>query len=326
MIVQAGRAALSLALALAVYGAVAAILAVRLRRPALVESARRASQAILALTSLAVLAMALLLLRRDYQVLYVYEHVNSSLSSLYAAAALWAGPEGSLLLWLWLLSLFAFLIGHQKAPWARDLEPYALAVISFTQGFFALLLCSVNRPFVLLPARAIEGSGLNPLLENPAMIFHPPALFAGYAAYTVPFAYAVAALASGRLDGQWLRGVRRWNLLAWGLLGLGILLGAQWAYVELGWGGYWAWDPVENASLIPWLTGTALLHSAMVQERRGLFKVWNLLLVIATFLFCILGTLIARSGFVTGSLHTFAPSPVGNLLQAYIVLASLVCL
>ena len=290
-----GHVALLLTLVFSTYGAVAAGLGAHFRRPALLESARRGMRVSLGLVTLAIAVLIYLLLTRDYQVRYVYQHVSSSQPAIYTVAALWAGQEGSLLLWLWFLAILGVLVNQQRAAWSRHLEPQALAVMGLTQAFLAFLLCFVSDPFVLLPARAVEGMGLNPLLENPGMIYHPPTLFLGYAAYTVPFAYAVAALATGRLGQDWLRGIRRWNLLAWGFLGLGILLGAQWAYVELGWGGYWAWDPVENASLIPWLTGTALLHSAMIQERRGLFKVWNLLLVIGTFLLCVFATFITVS-------------------------------
>jgi cytochrome c-type biogenesis protein CcmF len=314
---EIGQAALLLALVFSGYTAVAAALAARGERLALLRSARRSMGATLGLVSLALVVLVVLLLSRDYQVRYVYQHVSSSLPTVYTFAALWAGQEGSLLLWLWFLSIFGVLVARQRVAWSRTLEPYALVGLSLTEAFFALLLCFVSKPFVLLPARAVEGMGLNPLLENPGMIYHPPTLLFGYAAYTVPFAYALAALLSGRLGNEWIRGIRRWSLLAWGTLGVGILLGAQWAYVELGWGGYWGWDPVENASLVPWLTGTALLHSAMMQERRGLFKVWNLLLVIGTFLLCIFATFVTRSGFVQ-SVHAFGQSPIGYFFVAFI--------
>ncbi len=317
MIVDIGNIALLLALVFSTYTVVVAVIAARRREPDLLASARRGSLVTLGLVSLAMLTLVILLLSRDYQVRYVYQHVSSSLRLIYALAALWAGQEGSLLLWLWFLALFAAVLTRQRAAWSQDLEPYALAAMSLTESFFALLLCFVSKPFILLPARALDGMGLNPLLENPGMIYHPPTLFLGYAAYTVPFAYAVAGLLAGRLDTGWVRGIRRWNLLAWGALGLGILLGAQWAYVELGWGGYWAWDPVENASLIPWLTGTALLHSVMIQERRGLFKVWNLLLVTGTFLLCLFATFVTRSGLVQ-SVHAFSESAIGYFFLAFI--------
>ena len=312
-----------LALVFSGYTAMAAALAARGERPALLHSARRSVQVALGLVSLAIVVLAVLLLRRDYQVRYVYQHVSSSLATVYTFAALWAGQEGSLLLWLWFLSIFGVVVTQQRMAWSRALEPYALVALSLTQGFFVLLLCFVSKPFVLLPARAVEGMGLNPLLENPGMIYHPPTLLFGYAAYTVPFAYALAALLSGRLGNEWVRGIRRWSLLAWGTLGLGILLGAKWAYVELGWGGYWGWDPVENASLIPWLTGTALLHSVMIQERRGLFKIWNVFLVIGTFLLCMFATFVTRSGFVQ-SVHAFGQSPAGYFFLAFIGLVLLV--
>ncbi len=314
---EIGSAALLLALVFSLYTAVASYLATWRLRPELLTSARRSAGVTLALVTLAVAALLTLLLQRDYQVRYVYQHVSSSLSPLYTVSALWAGQEGSLLVWLWFVTLFAVLALRQRTAWSRELEPYALAAFGLTQAFFALLVCFVSKPFVLLPARALDGMGLNPMLENPGMVYHPPTLFLGYAAYTVPFAYAIAALVSGRLGNDWLRGMRRWNLVAWGFLGLGILLGAQWAYVELGWGGYWGWDPVENASLIPWLTGTALLHSAMIQERRGLFKVWNLLLVVGTFLLCVFATFVTRSGMVQ-SVHAFSRSPIGYYFLGFI--------
>ena len=323
MIAEAGRAALLLALAIATYGAAAAILGIRWQRPGLLQSARRASLATFALVSLAVVALAGLLLGRDYQVLYVYEHVSSSLSTLYAASALWAGPEGSLLVWLWLVSFCALFVGRSR--WAREVEAYSLAAISLTQGFFALVLCTVSTPFILLPARAADGRGLNPLLENLAMVFHPPALLAGYAAYAVPFACVVGALMGGRFDRRWLRSLRRWSLVAWAALGLGILIGARWAYLEPGWGGFWSWDPVENASLVPWLAGTALLHAVAAWERRGVFRISATALAIGTFLLCMLGTLIARADPLGGSLHSFAPSQAGYLVGGYLAVATPAC-
>jgi len=290
-----GHAILLLVLVFSGYTAVVACLAGRWRQLDLLASARRGARVTLGLVTLAVSALAVLLLRRDYQVRYVYQHVNSSLRPLCALAALWTGQEGMFLLWLWFLAILGATLTRQRTVGGRELEPYALATVSATEGFFAFLLCFVSQPFALLPARALEGMGLNPFLGNPAMIYHPLALLLGYAAYTIPFAWAVAALATGHLGEEWIRGIRRWNLLAWGSLGLGLLLGARWAYVELGRGSYWAWEPIENASLIPWLAGTALLHSTIMQERRGLFKVWNLLLVIGIFLLCLLATFI-RSG------------------------------
>lgn len=314
-----GQVALLLAMVFSSYTTVAAYLSSRWSRAALLVSARRSAEVSLGLASLAVAVLVALLLRRDFQVQYVYQHVDSTLSVPYTIAALWAGQEGSLLLWFWFLALFGVLLTRQRAYWSRLLEPQALAAVGLTQAFLAILLCFPSQPFVTLPARPVEGIGLNPLLQHPAMVFHPPVLLFAYAAYTVPAAYALAALATGQLGLSWLRGVRFWNLLAWGTLGLGILLGAQWAYTELSWGGYWGWDPVENASLIPWLTGTALLHSIMMQERRGLFKTWNLLLMIGTFLLCIFATFVTRSGLVQ-SVHAFGSSPIGYMFLGFIVL------
>ncbi len=212
MLTDIGQAALLLALVFSAYAAAVAFLAGRRRDNRLLDSARRGAVVTLGLVSLAVAILVFLLLTRNYQVLYVYQHVGSTLQPIYALAALWAGQEGSLLLWLWFLAILAVVMLRQRAAWSRDLEPYALAAMGVVQAFFALLLVFVSQPFVLLPARPVDGMGLNPLLENPGMIYHPPTLFLGYALYTVPFAYAIAALLSGRLGNEWVRGIRRWSL------------------------------------------------------------------------------------------------------------------
>jgi cytochrome c-type biogenesis protein CcmF len=319
---EIGHAALLVAAVFAVHTVAAACLSARRSWPALMVSARRSSQVTLGLVSLAIVLLVILLVKRDYQVRYVYQHVSSTLHPIYRLAALWAGQEGSLLLWLWFLSIFAFLLTQQGASWSRALEPYALAALGVIQAFSALLLCSVGNPFVLLPARAVEGMGLSPLLESPGMIYHPPTLLLGYAAYAIPFAYALAALLSGNLGDGWVRGLRRWNLLAWAILGVGILLGARWTYVGPGQGSYWAWTPAEIASLVPWLTGTAFLHSAMIQERRGLFRVWNLMLAAATFLLCVLASTVTRGGPALGGSPTAYPllACVGVILAVTLAL------
>jgi cytochrome c-type biogenesis protein CcmF len=316
---EIGYGTILLALIVSVYAAVAAWVGQRRGRPELVQSARNGILAVAGLATIASAILLYLLLAPDFRVQYVYEHVSSHLAPVYRISAFWAGQEGSFLLWLWFLAVMAALVARQGKAWDRRLHSYALAVLAFSEAFFALVLITVNNPFATLPMKPAEGAGLLPLLENPGMIFHPPILFLGYAGYTVPFAFAVAALLTGQLDDAWLRGIRLWSLFAWLALGIGILLGAWWAYVELGWGGYWAWDPVENASLIPWLVGTAFLHSAMMQERRGMFKVWNMVLAILAFVLCIFATFVTRGGVILSDLHGFSSSvlPITYYLLAF---------
>ena len=315
-----GHGALALALAISIYTAVASILGVRRQSLKLAESARKGVVATAVLVTLASAILIYLLLARDFQVQYVYEHVSTYQPTIYTLSAFWAGQEGSLLLWLWLLTIFSVLIARREEDWSRELKPYALAVLAFCQAFFALLLVLASNPFATFPTRPPEGFGLNPLLENFWMIIHPPVVFIGYAAYTIPFAFAIAALVTGKLGEEWLRGIRRWNLFAWLFLGLGILMGAWWSYLELGWGGYWGWDPVENSSLIPWLVGTAFLHSAMTQERRGMFKVWNIVLIVLTFVLCVFATFVTRSGIIQ-SVHAFGLSVVGYYFLVFLAIA-----
>ena len=312
-----GYVALALALAISIYTAVASILGARRGSPKLVESAQKGVVAAAALVTLASIILIYLLLARDFQVQYVYEHVSTYQPTIYTLSAFWAGQEGSLLLWLWLLTIFSALIARREEIWSQELKPYALALLAFCQAFFALLLVLVSNPFATLPIRPAEGFGLNPLLENFWMIIHPPVVFIGYAAYTVPFAFAIAALVTGKLGEGWIRGIRRWNVFSWLFLGLGIVMGAWWSYLELGWGGYWGWDPVENSSLVPWLVGTALLHSMMTQERRGMFKVWNIILITLTFVLCIFATFVTRSGIIQ-SVHAFGLSVVGYYFLAFL--------
>jgi cytochrome c-type biogenesis protein CcmF len=313
-----GYWSLVLALAGSVYAAAAAALGARHRYPELVVSARNAILAVSGLVTIASVALFYLLLTRDFGVAYVFEHVSSYQSTLYNISAFWAGQEGSQLLWLWLLSVCAVLVAVRRRDWDSPLRPYALAVIAATQVLFAALLVFVINPFALKTVPQAEGFGLNPLLQNPFMVIHPPIVFLGYAGVTVPFAYAAAALITGRLDRAWVRGIRRWNLISWIFLGVGIILGGWWAYLELGWGGYWGWDPVENAVAIPWLVATAGLHSAIVQERRGMFKVWTIILLALTFELCLLATFITRSGVIQ-SVHAFGQSSIGWYYLGFII-------
>ncbi len=313
-----GYIALFLALVASLYSAGAYIFGFRGNHRALIRSAKNGLLAACGLVSLSVVALLYALVTHDFQIEYVASYTSRDLSLTYLLSTLWAGNDGSLLFWGWLISICAAIVVLQKRDVGKELVSYASSVIMVTQSFFLILILFVANPFEKLSFVPVDGRGLNPLLENPGMLFHPPALLIGYVAFTVPFAFAIAALLTGRLGDEWLINIRRWTLVAWLFLGVGNLIGAWWAYVELGWGGYWAWDPVENASFMPWLVATAFLHSIMMQRRRGMLKVWNMVLIILTFTLAILGTFLTRSG-VLSSVHTFAESPLlGALFLAFI--------
>ncbi len=314
-----GYGTLLLTFAAGLWAAIAAAVGAWRHRPELVASARNALFATAGLSTLAAILLLALLLAHDFEVSYVYEHVSTYLKPAYVLAAFWAGLEGSQLLWLWMLAVFTGLLVLRRPTWDRELRPYAMSVLALTQAFFALLLVLISNPFKLLPTVPFEGVSLNPLLQNFWMIVHPPIVFAAYALWTIPFAYAFAALVTGRLGAGWLRGTRRWTLAAWASLGIGILVGGWWAYLELGWGGYWSWDPVENSSFIPWLVGTAFVHSAIIQERRDMFRAWNAILATLTFLLTVFATFVTRSGLIQ-SVHAFAESPIGYYYLGYMLL------
>jgi cytochrome c-type biogenesis protein CcmF len=330
-----GSFALLLAFVAAVYAFAAGIAGILTRRSLLTKSARSAGMAVFGLITLAVAALEYFFFTNDFSMAYVAAHSNRALPAFYKFAALWAGQEGSLLFWSWLLSIYAFsvlFLNRKKHP---ELMPYVGVVLAGVQIFFLMLNNFVASPFHVLGAadasgafhlaRLSEGNGLNPLLQYPEMVIHPPMLYLGYTGFTVPFAFALAALL-GRYPGEkWIHITRRWTMIAWGFQGIGILLGAHWAYAVLGWGGYWAWDPVENASLLPWITGTAFLHSVMMQEKRGMMKVWNVWLVFITFMLCILGTMLTRSGVVS-SVHAFAESSIGGWFVVFLAIILAVCL
>jgi cytochrome c-type biogenesis protein CcmF len=306
----AGRACLILALAIAVYGIGASLYGARAGRRDWVESGRRA---VVALAGVLVVAFAILeaaFLRSDFSFTLVAGHSSTTTPAFYRATAVWSSQEGSLLLWVLLLSLWSCLLLYVTRWRAREVAPYAIAVLMGFGAFFCGVLVFLESPFALASPAPAEGVGLNPLLRHPSMMIHPPMLYSGYTLFAIPFAFAVGALVTRRLDASWIRLTRPFTLAAWGLLGIGILLGARWSYTELGWGGYWAWDPVENASLMPWLTGTAFLHSVMIQEKRGMLKVWNVSLVLATGVLAILGTFLVRSG-ILDSIHAFGASTLG---------------
>jgi cytochrome c-type biogenesis protein CcmF len=318
-----GYGALLLTLAAALWAAVASAIGAWRRRPELVASARNALLVTAGLSTLSAIVLLVLLFTHDFEVGYVYEHVSTYLKPAYVLAAFWAGLEGSQLLWLWMLAIFTGVLVLRRPTWDRELRPYAMAALALTQAFFALLLVLLTNPFELLPAVPAEGVSLNPLLQNFWMIIHPPIIFIAYALWTIPFAYAFAALVTGRLDAGWLHGTRRWTLAAWATLGIGILVGAWWAYLELGWGGYWGWDPVENSSLIPWLVGTAFVHSTIIQQRRDMFRAWNVLLATLTFVLTVFATFVTRSGLIQ-SVHAFAQSPIGWYYLGYMLLSLVV--
>lgn len=284
------------------------------------RSACRALQAAAAFVVLACGLLVTALLRCDFSLEYVAAHTSTTLPPLYRATALWAGQAGSLLVWLSLLLVFT----AATLPSVRRKAPHALPgflLLGSTTGlFFTLLLLVFDSPFAHLAQPALEGRGMNPLLQNPGMVLHPPLLFVGYVGFALPCAWAVGSLLSGDRTGRWIVWSRGWTLASWLFLTAGIVLGAQWAYVELGWGGYWAWDPVENASLLPWLSATAFLHTARLQERRGLFPVWNAALAGISFLLCIFGTFLTRSGFIE-SVHAFSRSSIGYYFLAFLGLA-----
>ena len=316
-----GSLALWVALLLGVWGAVTGFAGGRSGRADLQASSRRAVYAMCASLLTAVFALEWALFHHDFNVEYVAAYTSRNLPIFYTWSALYAGQKGSLLFWATVLSLFGSLALALTSSRHRAYLPYVGAVVSVVAAFFVTVMVFSANPFDRLPYTPVDGSGLNPQLQNPGMVFHPPMLYLGYISITIPFAFAVAALLTKRLDADWLVAIRKWTLLSWLFLSIGICLGMWWAYVELGWGGYWAWDPVENASLLPWLTMTAFLHSVMVQEKRGMLKKWNLGLIIGSWLLSIFGTFITRSG-VIASVHSFTQSNVGYFFLAFLILSA----
>ncbi len=315
-----GYIALFLALITAVYAATAFIIGTKRKNLALTQSAGNSLLAICGLVSIAVAILLYALVSHNFRIEYVAAYTSRDMSLTYLISAFWAGNDGSLLFWSWLLSILTIIVVRQRRDVGKELVPYAVAILTITQAFFLFLMITEANPFHKLSFTPADGRGLNPLLENPGMLFHPPSLLTGYVGLSIPFAFAMAALLTGRLGDEWIVTVRRWTLLAWLSLGIGNLIGAWWAYVELGWGGYWAWDPVESASFMPWLTATAFLHSIMMQRRRGILKIWNMVLVTLTFSLSIFGTFLTRSGILT-SVHTFGESGLGPFFAAFILIA-----
>ena len=325
IIPELGAAALLAALLVAALGALAGVRASRTPAPGWLGTARRAATAQFLLVTLAVVALEYLLITSDFSVRYVANTSVSTSPLRYRIAGLWGALEGSILLWEWLQALFVLLVAYRAAALRRELSGYALAVLFVVSGVFLVMMTALASPFERLAEPALEGRGLNPLLEVTDMLVHPLLLYTGYVGFVVPFAFAVAALVAGRLDATWLTLTRRWTVTAWLFLTAGVLYGGWWSYRTLGWGGYWAWDPVENASFMPWLTGTAFVHSVMVQERRPMLKIWNLTLITLTFALTIFGTFLTRSGVIS-SVHAFASGAIGPFLLAYLAVILLTSL
>jgi cytochrome c-type biogenesis protein CcmF len=335
MIAEFGYGITLVSFIVAFYSIVAAIYGARKNNAALVESARRAMLLTFPLISIAAISLIWLLVNNHYEVAFVYEVTSRSMPTYLKITAWWGGQAGSLLFWSFLLSAFASAVTLRK--WDRDIEflPWVIVVCSVTLMFFLGLVVFYENPFtrywlvagnvephMFQPALATiftpqDGNGLNPLLRHPGMVIHPPMLYLGFVSFVIPYAFAMAALITGRTDDRWIRLTRRWSLWAWLFLSFGLVLGGRWAYDVLGWGGYWGWDPVEIAAFMPWLTGTAFLHSVMIQEKRGLLKHWNMILVILTYALVIFGTFLTRSG-VLSSVHAFANSPIGPLFMAFV--------
>ncbi len=322
-----GSFCLLFALALALYCFVVGVIAA-VRKDAvgyrLAETARRAGMATFAAVFLAAAALVYVALTDDFSVAYILHHSNRALPGPYKFAVLWSGQEGSVLFWALLLSAYGFVLRLRHKVDQR-LVAMASMVLAGIQVFFLTLVNFVTNPFGMMPTVAADGNGLNPLLQYPEMVIHPPMLYLGYVGVSVPFAFALAALIMRYPGEKWIQITRRWTMVAWLFLTCGVSLGAHWAYAVLGWGGYWGWDPVENASLLPWLSTTAFLHSVMMQEKRGMMKVWNVWLIFITFMLSILGTLLTRSGIVS-SVHSFAQSSIGNYFTGFLATIFVVCL
>jgi cytochrome c-type biogenesis protein CcmF len=344
VIAQIGYFSLVLAFLVAIFGIFAALYGAKGNRPAWVESARRAMALSWPLISVAVLALIYLLVNGHYEVGYVATVTSDAMPTYLKITALWGGQAGSLVFWSWLMAAFASLVSLRDWHRDRGFLPWVIVVTMVTLAFFLTLVILFENPFARLwqtidgrqiralfrpgaatPLFPADGQGLNPLLRHPGMVIHPPMLYLGFVSFVVPYAFAMAALLTGRSDDRWIRLTRRWTLVAWLFLSLGLILGGRWAYDVLGWGGYWGWDPVEIAAFMPWLTGTAFLHSVMIQEKRGMLKRWNMVLIILTYALVIFGTFLTRSG-VLSSVHSFAQSAIGPMFFGFIGLSSVVSL
>jgi len=317
-VILVGELSLWVALLMAVWAATVSFAGGQMRRGDLIASGERAIYATFAMVVLASLGLWTALLTHDFSIKYVASFTSANLPKIYTITAFWGGQSGSLLFWALILAGMCSAALWTNRDRNRELMPYVSGTLALVLVFFLATICLGSNPFERLDWIPPDGRGMNPQLQNPGMAIHPPNLYFGYIATTIPFAFAIAALLTRRLDAEWLAAVRRWALLSWFFNTTGIILGMWWAYVELGWGGYWAWDPVENASLLPWLVNTAFLHSIMVQEKRGMLRKWNVTLVVSAFLLSIFGTFITRSGIIS-SVHSFAQSPVGKWFAGFLI-------
>ena len=319
MIPVIGGLALNLALGLAIIAIIFNVLYLRSGDGRLFLSGQRAALAVSLLSIFATIILTQLLMTSNFDVDYVAHYTSQETPLIYKFTALWAGQSGSLLFWLFILSLYAIIAILQNQRSQLKLMPWVMIVLVTVQLFFLILVNFITNPFA--PTETdfviVNGLGLNPLLQNATMAIHPPMLYLGFVGFTVPFAFSIAAMAQRDMNALWMRTVRQWLLFVWLMLSIGVMLGGWWAYQELGWGGYWAWDPVENASFMPWLAGTALLHSVMIQEKKDMLKVWNMVLIIITFTLCIFGTFLTRSG-VMSSVHSFTASSLGPIFLGFV--------
>ncbi|NHZ72647.1 MAG: heme lyase CcmF/NrfE family subunit, partial [Aquificales bacterium] len=298
MIADFGYFALLAAFAVSIYAAVTAWYGNKVDEQRWVESGRNAVILVFFLVMISSAAIVISLLNNDFSVEYVWRVSSIDMPTYLKVTSLWGGQAGSLLFWNLLLAAFAAIVMARKWHVDRELMPYVIIVMSLTQIFFLAVSAFIENPFIRMDVIPLDGNGLNPLLRHPGMIIHPPTLYLGFVGFVIPYSFAMAALITNRLDDRWIRTTRRWTLVAWLFLSLGLILGGRWAYDVLGWGGYWAWDPVENASLMPWLAATAFLHSVMIQEKRNMFKMWNMFLIVLTYCLVILGTFVVRSGVI----------------------------
>lgn len=321
MLIELGHLFLVFAMSCSLFALFASYWGAKTSVATFVTAGQRAVMAVVFFLSLAIFALEYALLTDNFAVEYVASYSSRALPFFYKFTSLWAGQAGSLLFWGWLLSLFSlFVILNYRNKLPRVL-PYTTSILMLITSFFIFLVVFIADPFALLPHPPVDGRGLNPLLQHPAMVIHPPMLYLGYVGFAVPFAFGMAALLSGAFDREWVSVVRRWTIVPWFFLGIGMLLGGKWAYMELGWGGYWAWDPVENAAFMPWLTGTAFLHSIIIQEKKNMLKTWNMVLIILTFLLCIFGTFLTRSGIIS-SVHSFTTSAIGPMFSGFLLFAT----
>ncbi len=316
---EIGELCILLSLGISIYSTIVPILGIKRNREEYIVSAENSLFVTAGLITISSAILTYAFLNRDFSIEYVANYSNRDLPLFYTLSAFWAGQKGSLLFWSLLLSLFAAVVVIQNKNKNRDFMPYVISIISVTQCLFLVLMTFAERPFELIYPPE-DGSGLNPMLQNPGMVFHPPTLYMGYVGFTIPYAFAMASLLTGHLGDVWIKTTRRWTIFSWFFLGMGNLFGAWWAYRVLGWGGYWAWDPVENASFMPWLTGTAYLHSVMIQERRDMLKVWNMVLIVLTFSLTIFGTFLTRSGVIQ-SVHSFGQGTVGYYFLGFLIIA-----